>query len=300
MKQKLQQAFLRFQKAIPWCIAAVTVLSANWAADALSDTFQIWLHGDAGRISPLRAAYVIFFVLMVWLLYRQRGVFLRPHTRYYLPSEEAEKRKHLVLFLSVLPKELEKSNGIPKGLQLSQDINEDIRKIEALKKANQDPRWSWEMPLRAMCHHLGRLETATVICSKKSISQVKMFLEICRSYGQLNSISFFLLAQKSGRSELIRLSSQADFGSFQGFDFESFDELSQAMWILLREYKKRGYSENETVIDITGGQKPTSVVGASMTFNRRVRTQYIQTDFPWRALTYEVIFSSSDTGNLGI
>ena len=299
MKHKIKRTRLKFQKGIPWIIAAVAVLSANWASDALSDTFQLLLDRAEVEIAPLKLIYIAFFIFMVCLLFKQRHSFFRPHTR-YLSSEDAEKRKHLVLFLSNLRKELEDTNGIPKGLELSGHITKDLRTIEAFKKSDRGKQWSWEMPLRAINYHYGPLETVNLICSKESLFQLNLFKNICGRYDQFKDITFYVLAKKSGHSELISLSSPNDMGGYEGFDFESFDELSSAMWLLLRKFKKKGYPEHEIMIDITGGQKPTSIVGASLTFNRKIKAQYIQTNTPYKALSYDVILAPADTGSFGI
>jgi hypothetical protein len=38
--------------------------------------------------------------------------------------------------------------------------------------------------------------------------------------------------------------------------------------------------EDDIVIDFTGGQKPTSVAAVAITFNRKVRAQYVDTNHP--------------------
>lgn len=299
MSQIMKKYQLKFQESAPWIIAAITVLSANWAADAFLETFSVWWRGNRGAISWPRITYIVFFILMVRWLYVQRKAFFRPHTR-HLSNEPAERRKHLVLFLSNLASGFEKTGGVPERLRISKDIRRDIQELEMLKKSNPPVRWSWEMPLRAIEHHLGTLESVTLICSRESLSQANLFLNICRHYDQLRPIIFYVLAQRNRRSELICPSSSVVIDSHQGFDFESFDELSQAMSILLREFRRQAYSEDEIMIDITGGQKPTSIVAASITFNLKVKAQYVQTNHPWGVLSYDVVLASTDTGGFGV
>ncbi|MBZ0108767.1 MAG: hypothetical protein K8F52_08850 [Candidatus Scalindua rubra] len=54
------------------------------------------------------------------------------------------------------------------------------------------------------------------------------------------------------------------------------------------------------MIDITSGQKPTSIVGASMTFNREIKAQYVSTNQPWDVLSYDVLLTSSETRDFGL
>jgi sigma54-dependent transcription regulator len=83
-------------------------------------------------------------------------------------------------------------------------------------------------------------------------------------------------------------------------NFESFDELSKAMWMLIRKYLKDNQPEKDIMIDFTGGQKVTSVVAAAVTFNRKIKAQYVQTKSPWDVLSFDVIHASSDTGSFGL
>ena len=69
---------------------------------------------------------------------------------------------------------------------------------------------------------------------------------------------------------------------------------------LLREFRSKEYAEKDIMIDITGGQKPTSIVGAAMTFNLKIKAQYVQTNKPWGVRSYDVVLSPSKTKGLGI
>ncbi len=302
----------RFKEWFPWFIAAITVLSSNLAANAVEETLELWTNGKMGVVSYLRIGYILFFAGMVVLLCLKRRDFFLPRTR-RLSKEETEKRKHLALFLSNLPPDQVKNAGVPKELKLTQDINKDIEECERLKQKDPPIKWQWEMPLRAIRHHLETLKTVTVICSKESILQVNLFLEICKKYTSLEKRIFYVLAQKSGRTELICVSSPPDTNplkdydsesfkkrvdSLQGYDFEDFDKIVDAMDSLRREFDNKEYSEKDIMIDITGGQKPTSIVGAAMTFNLKIKAQYVQTNNPWHVISYDVILASSDTGSL--
>lgn len=287
------------KEVVPWAIVALTVLGSHFAADAFLETFELWSHGKIGSVSYLRIGYIGFFAVMVYLLIRQKDFLFRPRTR-YLSNEEAAEREHLVLFLSNLPPGLEASKGIPDRLSLSQDINKDLQTIKDLKQDNEPLRWTWEMPLRALHHHVNTLRTLTLICSKESISQVNFFVEICKQYRIKNLEKIFLLARKDGRPVLVDLFSINNLSALQGFDFQSFDELSQAIWYFIQAFKKKRYPEHQIMIDITGGQKPSSIVGASMTFNRAIKAQYVSTNEPWNVLSYDIMLTSSETREFGL
>ena len=86
----------------------------------------------------------------------------------------------------------------------------------------------------------------------------------------------------------------------EGFNFEHFDELSDALAYLLRKFRRGKFTDSDIMIDFTGGQKVTSVVAAAITFNRSIKAQYVQTNDPWKAISYDILLASPDTGGLGV
>ncbi|MBW2663357.1 MAG: hypothetical protein JRD93_15570 [Deltaproteobacteria bacterium] len=311
MNHQLKQIRLAaLKECSPWVWAAIAILSANLTSSVIWETLNIWTDGEKSNISfwhiILHVSFCILFVSLVVKFYRNRNKFFPPRTRRF-SNKEAEKRKHLILFLSSLDTTRSNCvNGVPEGLELHFDnITEDL---EIMKKAKEDGvRWNWEMPLRAINHHLGMLETITLICSEKSLKQAHLFLNICRKYNELKSIHFYLLLQKKCEQKHLDIAfidrandfKSKEFIDFQGLDFESFDKLTDAFVYLLQldMFKK---AEVDIMIDITGGQKPTSIVGAAITFNQKIKAQYIQTGDENRALSYDVILASSHTGGFGL
>lgn len=283
----------KIRELLPWIVAACTVLSANWAADAFMGTFSVWSSGTIGSFSLARAIYIVLFTFFAICFYYQRYAFFKPRTR-YLKDEPVELRKHLVLFLSPLKPKVKHCNGVPAGLELSYDLNKDICLMEQHKRSNS--YWPWEMPLRAIREHLPMVKTVTIVCSDKSIIEVNQFLDICKKYAEFSDCSYYLLIP--GQRQLI--SAQKKVVCYKlGWNFESFNELSDAMWLLCKNFRKQGYAEKDIMIDFTGGQKVTSVVAAAITFNRKIKAQYVQTSDPWKVLSYDVIHASPDTGGFG-
>lgn len=291
--------WLKFKELLPFFIALFTVLSAGLATESFLDISK-YLSKDKlviGRI--LKIFYIVFFFCMAYLWYRQRNTFFRPRTRYLANDKKPGKRKHLVLFLSNTKDELLGSRGIPQEFKLSSDIHTDVQMFNRLKKENPSMyKWSWEMPLRAIEYHCEVLESITFICSNKSIKQLHLFFNICRNYEQLKNITYY--TQINDSNTLSPLSDNIAYNNLQGFDFENFDQLSRALTIVRSEFKKKHYQDQEIMIDITGGQKPTSVIGASITFNLKIKAQYVQTNDPWHVVSYDVLLASSETGGLGL
>ena len=300
-----ERFWLKLRKWYPWLIGAVVMLSSNLAASAIMDTVGLWSRGETVDISYPRILYIAIFTGSFIELYRRRDAIFRPHTR-LLAKEPAERRRHLVLFLSNLPKDLEKIEGIPPQLKLSGDLDQDIDSMVILKNHKPSIKWQWEMPLRAIRHHLGVLQTVTLICSAESpvttcsMAQAHLFLNICKRYRVLEDIKYFLLIRQKGRAELLQALELRETTSFQGWDFEGFDELSRAVWSLLSIFKKKKFADQDIMIDFTGGQKVTSVVASTVTFNRQLRAQYVQTNDPWDVWSYDVILEHSKMSGIDI
>jgi len=302
MHKKTKLMSSKFREFCPWLVAAITVLSANLTSNILWETFEVFTGRKDGNIAFWDVfLYLAFFMFMVKVLSSQKG-FFPPRTR-YLSNKNAEKRKHLFLFLSTVSPKIERTNGIPDKLKLL--FRNSAEDLEIIRKAkNSKIWWKWEMPLRAINHHLGMLETTTLICSKESRKQVHLFLNICQKYNELNDIRFYLLLQKEGKPRHLDTAfvdhvndfKSEDFINYEGLDFESFDELTEALLCLISKYKN---AEKDIMIDITGGKKPTSIVGASVTFNQKIKAQYIQTEDENRALSYDVILAPRYTGGFG-
>jgi hypothetical protein len=59
---------------------------------------------------------------------------------------------------------------------------------------------------------------------------------------------------------------------------------------LIDEMTSQGRNpEHDIAIDITGGQKTSSVVGAALTINRHIVSQYVQTNDPHQVVAYDLI-----------
>jgi hypothetical protein len=284
----------RIKEIFPWVIGAFVVLSSNWAANTLQDTIKLLFGESSVEISWIGLFNIVFFLIMVILLYKERTAFFQPRTR-FMKGESPEKRQHLVLFLSELNTKVNLSEGIPSEITLDGNFEKDLDKLVAYKK--NKPFWRWEMPLRAIRHHVGKLESITIICSSESIKQVDWFRNVLRKYSELNELCIQCFIKENNRPIFC---TTYETNKHSAWNFEEFDDLSRALLHLLRAFQKLGIPEKEIMIDFTGGQKVTSVVAAAITFNRNVKAQYVQTNEPWKVLSYDILLGSDETGGLGI
>ncbi|MBI5604006.1 MAG: hypothetical protein HY879_11680 [Deltaproteobacteria bacterium] len=289
-----------FKKIWLFLLGTITLLLANLAASSIYDSVDIKISGVDTCPSYLRIGYIVLFFIFAYFLYIKIPRF-RPQTRRLSNERPAEYRNHLILFLSKLPDVSIKDNTcIPDWLtpNIQYKMDEDIKAMEM-------GRWQWEMPLRAINHQRrGNLKSIILVCSdnqeepdgslrKGSLAQVHHFVNLLRKYDELNCTEIFLLV-KNKDGEFLKYTPSIPMEEnreYIGLGFEVFDELTSGLWWLI---EKHGYQDGQIMIDITGGQKPTSVAGAALTFNRKIKAQYVQTESRKDVISYDVEFVSID------
>jgi hypothetical protein len=289
---------LKWSELAPWIAGALVALTVSWAADGIREVVEAWAKGEAIQswMIVTHFLYVVLFVAAAVWLYRMRKLIFQPRTR-FLRNETPEKREHLVLFLSNLnPGRIALAEGIPKEIILTGDLEKDLAALVAWKEQMKQ-NWPWEMPLRSIKHHLGRLRTITIICSPQSIQQVHWFGGVLRRYDVLRDVSTLVLIREENRPVLA--TPPKETVTQGGWDFEQFDDLSRAVLHLLQDFKQRRVRDDQIMIDFTGGQKVTSIVAASLTFNRTVKAQYVQTNWPLEVISYDIQLASSEASGLG-
>ena len=153
-------------------------------------------------------------------------------------SEPPAKKKNLILFLS------------PSG-----DVSQ-INSFEDFKNI----RTPWQMPVVAIRYHLPELKNVYVILSSRSKTQFE---------------DFVLLIKKLFPEQNLNI---VPIGLDKNIDFENMEELKeiieQTYDLIKRKYKSK---DKEIIIDITGGQKLVSIVGALQTLIKDREFQYVST-----------------------
>jgi hypothetical protein len=232
---------------------------------------------------------VSFFTLAALTVFFGRDLFA-PRNVALGPNINPAPHPHVVLFLSALPLKSGKfADGVPELLPLTGDLDRDFLQMTQLK--DREPkdggvRWLWEMPLRALHHHRNQLRSVTLVCSRESLPQAPWF-------AALLDVRYAAAFPHLGR-EAVRLlvHSGADVAlepcppsttdappatDHRGWDFEEYNELYDGLIGMMNVFQREGMREREVILDVTGGQKPNSVVGALLTVNRRAKFQYVQT-----------------------
>ncbi|NPA52458.1 MAG: hypothetical protein GXO22_06155 [Aquificae bacterium] len=154
-------------------------------------------------------------------------------------EKSPEKRENLILFLS------------PK--------NKDISNIKSYKDV-VEIKPNWQMPIEAIKYHLPKLKNVFVILSnesKKDFKEFENFVKTIFPDANLNIVPI---------------------GLDQNIDFEKMENLGKILEetykLIKSKYKAR---DKDIIIDITGGQKLVSIIGAIQTFTHDREFEYVST-----------------------
>ncbi|MGH8578726.1 MAG: hypothetical protein ACREVK_00925 [Gammaproteobacteria bacterium] len=277
-----------FRVEAMWAVVVATIallLSLQWAASSLFASMEECLPNplacgpNAWRI----VSAVAFACIAVWV----SGPAERLTIRNYVPKDESvPPHPYLAIYLSW---DDEATDNIENWIQFKHRFqtlslwNEHKSKLadDLVKLAKNQYHWSWEQALWAIDHHTrGRtLERLYIVVSKESKTHVKFFCEIVRGYDIRDKNEQPIKIIVAGTAGIIEADGRDDLShrvkNLEAASFEDFDELYKATHGVLNHVG--GAEHDKLVIDVTGGQKPTSIVAALCTINLPTRVQYVQT-----------------------
>jgi ABC-type multidrug transport system fused ATPase/permease subunit len=236
-------------------VLTVFSLIAGWIPDGLA---KIFFEGEpkTGFIMLIIALSLLLFLLLAakWIIH--------PY-KYEVISHIPSKKQALILFLSNVRGDQNKLEQLLKELKKFEQLEE---KLNAL---NDTDFRSWRMPLEALKFHLGRLEKVIVITSDISSKQFKMFSKLVENF----------FPEKKIKLEEIKAK-----------DFEDFHQVQEAIENAYKKLKEDGIKEKDTILDITGGQKIVSIVGALLSLNPGREFEYVSTtDYSVKSYDVEIV-----------
>jgi len=266
---------LKTLRKLPWSAifaAIITIISSGWATDAIKGDVLFGLEDRKVYVAVL--VTLLFFIAFLWL-YLKRLDFLSVRT---LLQEEVVPHKAIVILLSPseprLPVKIVDGFKFMDDKTLKVDLSGKPRNIEEDIDNLNKIRWNWQQILRGLVPHMSSLRHIYLIGSKG----------IDGSFKDLNKAKDFI----GKYFENIKIIKHD-----RAVDFENFDMLVKTLEKAILLLKKHGLSEKDIVIDVTGGQKTTSIAGAMITINSVVTFQYVQTLPPFKVWGYDVHYVSS-------
>ena len=191
---------------------------------------------------------------------------------------EFRRRIGLILFLSpaVLPGQSTDEETIKNGLTAISDAISNLLPLPSPRPAEQIPpgilaalclsKHTWRMPLEAIWFHVqeNTLRQVVVICSPESKPYREQFEKI---------VAAFCKRVNSDATVSVRWASDIGPRPYsRGFNFEDADELKEAINRSVKTLEDEGLSGDKFVIDVTGGQKLSAVLGAAHLLQDRGRS----------------------------
>ncbi len=241
-------------------------LVAGWIPDGLSEIISARFSHDGNLVKGifLFASGLLILGILTFLGWRYSE-----EAKYEVFEDFPEKKKVLIPFLSnVRGNEKTVMDEIEKLRELS-TVEEKIEKVNESSTIK-----SWRMPLEAIKYHKPRLERVIVITSDKSSKHFNAFKELLKEvFGKEVSD---MLVEKKVKS------------------FENIKELFNALNEIYKELREDKFRDRDTIIDITGGQKTSSVAAAFMTAYYSDREfEYVSTE-DYTVKSYDVRLITDD------
>jgi hypothetical protein len=231
--------------------------------------------------SSISLFVLLMFFSSVFLLYKLRYQFQAVRS---LSEHECTPYKCIILPVSSPYPELSVSfSGRTIMVDTVRLTGDDVKEdIERLATSASTQRWNWLHTMRAIQPHAESARRFYLLGSK----------DIKDEHGKTRKGSHHSLADME---KLLRhyVHKDAHIEAVGPVDFEDFGALMDVLRDIMADSKKKGFSEKDIIIDVTGGQKIPSIVGAVATLQNRLVFQYVQTNWPFRVKAYDVVIHNS-------
>ncbi len=240
----------------------VFLVLLNLSSNAASAEIEKWGNWKWAISGVLPVA-----LFAVWVRMRQ----LRKRIRLKVePRRPPQACRGLIVFLSRAPKDFE----------LAQELLASPERLGTVTDKSGRERFGggWRMLWEALAYHLDRLECVLVIASGGGTAGTVQHFQVFRDLA--------VLYCHHSKPEVVGLhelpDAKAEFSC--GVDFEDPEKLLRALEFCYVELGRKGIPDYEIMLDVTGGQKPASVVAGAYAMDRSDRRcEYVSTN------TYEVM-----------
>lgn len=222
---------------IVFILAAAFIFA--WLPDGISGLIQAFSKNDATRVDYILPLFqtIVSGIMTFGMLYWFKKNYSQLETTIKANPVSERKEENLIIFLSFLQKQIFEST------------------IQFTTFNDLDDRHSWIMPYKAIDHHIDVLKNLYVIPSFESNEQYKYFKNFVENTYAKN-ITIHQLSP---------------------IDFENIHEVYEAVDHAYALIQSEGWKNEHIVLDITGGQKVTSIVGSAFALGYGRRFQYVST-----------------------
>lgn len=284
---------LRTIKRVPWIALLLLfcmMIVGSWSADALKGEllFAAWcpVLGNYQWLSATIVTAVFFFLILLLYFYKDK-LFIQ--TLKSFPSKDYKCVLILLSTPNIKPADfsfpLKIKYRFNKTVELKGECLEaDIQTLQTL--TDNSIFWNWQPLLRGLAVHRDTLKMVYLIGSEKSGRTEASFdylqhaeMVIKKYFGEEITVLKAKKAVTFEELEALLRSIRRALKYIEGY------KLGQGK-------KKYRIKKEDIVIDITGGQKITSIAGALTTLQLATVFQYVQTNDPYDVIAYDVVAQS--------
>ncbi len=251
MLNKIKNKFFKISKSKPLTIivAVITLVLSGLAVE----TIIILIFGGfpekytGSTWCGISIGIWVLFIGFSWVLFMLKKNFFS----FKIKQSKATPHKCLIIALSEKRDfKIENGNFLYNTIALPKEKG--LKELVTFCGDDKDIKWNWEMPLRAVLENKEKLEIVYLVGSKDS-GTLK---------GSFNDLKDFeaLITHYCNNVKVIQYDTAVDF--------TDYNELTKAFFTIKEKLtSKDKFNDGDIVIDITGGQKVTSIAGTAISIN---------------------------------
>ena len=288
---------------------ALLLTAFGVVVNSLSNLFQALATWMGWWTWPEDLLIVFVFVMIVWWLRHHASQHEQDYAPQVISDSKPGEVRAIILYLSPPGTRGEVDdratiqgilNGIQSGdTQSNRLSNPDFINRDDIKKL------TWRMPLGAIDHHKNRLTHVVVIASadreggnlansRGTIHDMPLFREFLEAVGTSGpgqACPFRVLDVAQLLESCSDKSLQATAARFsRGVDFEDVSMLGEATLLSFSALRELRITAIETVVDVTGGQKPPTIAGTLVSQAEGRRIQYVSTN-GYKVMTFDITYA---------
>jgi hypothetical protein len=245
-------------------------IASAWFAEGVAKYIDYLLNGCGSAVVNYKLLISIFIIFSFWLFIA--NIVQGDNDKIVVNNDQSLPVRRLVLFLS----NFQKFAGNESSMSNSDGVTK-----ESLEKALGDNSFhfnllfntSWEMPFRAIQHHISKLQYIVLVASsggRRSSLESGLFIKLVHAL-----------------YPNIRIEEQV-------VDFENLEQIFDLINHVYEKAQQEGLKDSDVLVDITGGQKTNSIAAAIATLAIGRQFEYITTGEKI-VRSYDVGYFSRDT-----
>jgi len=263
------------------------IIISGWLPEVLSELLTYIIKILSIEISFARMIQlVICFVIIGYFIFGIKRL-----NKYFSPlvvnvDENPQLVKSLLVFLSPIGGitdaeikfikdnkniDINSREDIIKTLSSNKDLIEKFRKDDAFNKY-----WSWAMSVKAIEHHLGRLENLYVITSTQTHNDFDNFKKLIEMFFPSSNLNIIEYPE-----------------STTGIDFSDVKAIYNQVNAFFNDMKEKKLKDSDILVDVTGGLVTTSIGAVMATLTRGRSAEYVST-IDKKVRTYDITYYEED------